>query len=784
MSIFNELKRRKVFRVAAGYFVSAWILIQVVETVFPAFGLDDAAFRMLVLVLAIGLIPTVILSWAFELTRGGLVAERDVESASQGSEPATVMSVLRRPRFALPLSLAVIMAVGTIVALSTQLSGSREARRELLPQIENLIAESEFERAYALALEAETHLPHDPLLEQLWSQIAVTMSFRTEPAGAQVSYKRYSQPDSEWLSLGATPIESVRLPRAVLRWRLEKPGYELAERSGESFDGTYRMKLSEGMLSDGVVRVPESTRYFLLTGYAPRLFDVPRFEADRFEVSNEDYLEFVRSGGYENAEYWSHLRFERDGEAIPWAEAVAEFRDATGRFGPATWEGGTYPDGDGELPVTGIGWFEAAAYARYRGKQLPTIYHWSSMTLFPAKEEIETDTGSRPGYGLFRSQLIAQSNFADTGPAARGSHVAAAPFGTQDAAGNVREWCWNATGGESDDQRYILGGSWQDPTYLYTYGVADSPWDRSAVNGVRLVNFDENAEAVASFKAPVPLPAKEKLTPVSDEVFTVYRDLFDYDRTPLNTMIESADSESLHWMHETVSFDATYGDERVLAHVFLPKNIEPPFQTVVYYPSSDAIFRQNSEDLELNFVDFIIKSGRALVYPVLWGTYERNAGIDTTWPNDTREYSNRVVQWIQDFRRTVDYLETRPDMDLDRLGFYGFSWGGWNGPIVLALDDRFKTGVFLSGGIPPTLARPEASSASFASRVTQPVLMISGKDDVIRPVATYQAPMFDSLGTKEELKRHAILDGGHLPPWEQTTTEALNWFDRYLGPVE
>jgi dienelactone hydrolase len=235
---------------------------------------------------------------------------------------------------------------------------------------------------------------------------------------------------------------------------------------------------------------------------------------------------------------------------------------------------------------------------------------------------------------------------------------------------------------------------------------------------------------------------------------------------------------------ETVSFDATYNGQRMLAQVFLPKNIDPPYQVVMYFSSSAAILRRSSDELEIDFIDFIIKSGRAVVLPVLWGTYERNTDLESTWPNETREYSNSVVRWIQDFRRTADYLETRDDMNLSKLGFYGFSWGGWNGPIVLALDERFDTGVFLSGGIPPTLARPEASSASYASRVTQPVLMISGKNDVVRPVATYQAPMFESLGTPDELKRHAILDGGHLPPKPLIIRETLGWFDRYLGPVE
>ncbi|MGA9573240.1 MAG: hypothetical protein WBS20_04745 [Lysobacterales bacterium] len=72
MSLFENLKRRKVFRVTAAYIVAAWIILQIVETVFPAFGLDDAAFRILVIALAVGLIPVVLLAWVFELTSQGI----------------------------------------------------------------------------------------------------------------------------------------------------------------------------------------------------------------------------------------------------------------------------------------------------------------------------------------------------------------------------------------------------------------------------------------------------------------------------------------------------------------------------------------------------------------------------------------------------------------------------------------------------------------------------------------------------------------------------------------
>jgi len=79
LSFFNELKRRNVLRVAAAYVVAAWLLIQVTETIFPLFGFDDGPARIVVIVLAIGLIPALIFAWAFEMTPEGLRKEKDVD---------------------------------------------------------------------------------------------------------------------------------------------------------------------------------------------------------------------------------------------------------------------------------------------------------------------------------------------------------------------------------------------------------------------------------------------------------------------------------------------------------------------------------------------------------------------------------------------------------------------------------------------------------------------------------------------------------------------------------
>jgi TolB-like protein/Tfp pilus assembly protein PilF len=88
LSLFNELKRRNVFRVGAAYVVASWLLIQVAETIFPLFGFDDTPARIVVIALAIGFIPALVFAWAFEMTPEGLKKEKDVDR-SQSSTPNT-----------------------------------------------------------------------------------------------------------------------------------------------------------------------------------------------------------------------------------------------------------------------------------------------------------------------------------------------------------------------------------------------------------------------------------------------------------------------------------------------------------------------------------------------------------------------------------------------------------------------------------------------------------------------------------------------------------------------
>ena len=135
-------------------------------------------------------------------------------------------------------------------------------------------------------------------------------------------------------------------------------------------------------------------------------------------------------------------------------------------------------------------------------------------------------------------------------------------------------------------------------------------------------------------------------------------------------------------------------------------------------------------------------------------------------------------------RRTVDYLETRDDIEADKLAYVGLSLGGRYGPIFTAIEDRFGAAIFIAGGFAYAEDLPdEVLPVHFASRSTVPTLMINGSQDFMRPVATSIQPMFQMLGTAPSDKQLVLFPEGHIPPTNETARAALDWLDRYLGPV-
>jgi eukaryotic-like serine/threonine-protein kinase len=680
------------------------------------------------------------------------------------SGPVPIARAIRKPKFLIPAAIVVLAAVLVVAYFVRRGQRLRWVHETAIPQIDRYSKEWKGMEAFQLLQQAERDAPHDPALAQLQEKIHYDLNIISQPAGADVYGRDYDQPQSAWLYLGKTPLEHFRIPRAFYAFRISKEGYETVFTSGPSGNGAVDKHLSgivldpSGSMPAGMVRVTAGE--VDPTGYDQRTLDA--FFIDQFEVTSAEFKKFVDAGGYRDPKYWK-FPMVKDGHTLSFPEAMQLFRDKTDRPGPATWELGTFLNGEEQFPVNGVSWYEAAAFAEFSGKSLPTIYHWYRAA----------------GMGSF-SDILQTSNFSMKGPAKVGSYSGLGPFGTYDMAGNVKEWCFNNS---TADRKYILGGAAGDPPYMYQEPDAHPPFDRSATNGFRLIKLvghstiPENLGATVSFERT----DYRKFKPVSDSVFAMYEHIYAYDHLPLDAKLESEDNSSPYWRLQRVSVNATYGNERLPIYLFLPKNAAPPYQTVIYFPYGGAQEQHFLDEAQIGRIDFIVKSGRALIYPIYKNTYER---LGTLPEPGTIAERDETVQQADDFRRSIDYLQTRDDIDHEKLGFFAISWGGLLFPIMAGQEPRLKAIAVWSGGCDSSKVLPEADPMNFAPRVKAPVLMINGRYDFVFPLETCQNPLFDALGPPAADKKHILYDSGHMPLMLPMMKDTLDWFDHYLGPVK
>jgi formylglycine-generating enzyme required for sulfatase activity/dienelactone hydrolase len=704
--------------------------------------------------------------------------------------------LLRRPGVAIPTVVVLVAAALSAGIVYRRAGGARWAREEGIPQVMQFVAKDDYAGAFEVAKEVERYSPNDPVLARLWSEFSAVGSITTMPDGADVYVQDYATPDAAWRPLGRTPLRDIKLPRGVFRFRVEKTGFEtqmvaatnpgnLLQNAAYRLNSPIEISLLARGTSPEMTPVPGGAFPVNLSGFkTDELIRLDPFSIDRHEVTNADFKKFVDRGGYGNPELWRGLSFVLNGHHLAWPAAIKEFHDSTGRAGPATWELGEYLPGQGEHPVSGVSWYEAVAYCRGEGKTLPTVFHWARAALSPAEL-----------FAPLAPAIIPLSNFGGKGPAPVGSYRGMGPYGTYDMAGNVREWSWNESAG---GRRWIHGGAWSDPVYALVDPLSLPPFDRSTTNGFRCLRYGNEAAIPDALSARVETYARDHRSArgVSDEVFDVFRRQFALAKSTLNQRIDWRDTSGEDWTREKISFDAGYQSGRISALLFLPRNSRPPYQVVVYFPGLSSFVGRTSSDslqpggyVELHpggYLDFILKSGRALVWPIYQGSYERwDPALSSAGEEHLQAFRMRMLHWRYDVGKTLDALSARDDIDINRTAYVGISFGASPALPLLALESRLKAAALIAPGFWYQEMPPEADAINYVSRVTIPTLMLGGRYDYVMPLETSQKPLFELLATPADHKRHVVSEGGHMDfPRGELIREVLGWLDRYLGPVK
>lgn len=665
--------------------------------------------------------------------------------------------------------------------------------RENLKTAEKFAKEEKNLEAFDLALQTEKVLPNDESLQKLLPTISVLLSVNSVPEGAKIYLKRF-QPDEngkfpERQFVGETPVKDLRIARGSYILQVEKEGFTVFERTisgaipriGDSFIETPPLKIEAKLIESEknppkMVYVPAG-EYTLVNWSRPTETKVylDEFFIDKFEVTNAEYKEFITAGGYVRPELWK-LPFVKDGKEISVGEALALLKDKTGLPAPRSWSNQTFPDGKADFPVTDITWYEAAAYAEFRGKKLPTVFQW---------EKAARNGAFDPRYNAMPWGFIKQgkttenrANFRSTGTiAVTENEFGMSPFGAYNMAGNVAEWNLN----QSPEGFVTSGGAWNDLAYSFgDYGFYPGIYSANRI-GFRCV-FVPNPSSGNQGAIMIPPAETPQYKPSSEADFKTWLTHYDYDKKPLNAQIAEV-SETDSWRREKIIFTGE-GGEQAIGYLYLPKNFQKPLQIIHYVPPGDVVrgIRNLSDSIEM-FATPFIKSGRAVFGVVLKGYDERPFPANYNPPETSSvEFRKQMVNWITDLRRGVDYLETREDLDFNKLAFLGISNGANVGLVLTSIETRYKTLIFAGAGLEKEFKEriAETSPINFAPHIKTQKLIINGRYDETFPYNTDAIPLFKLL---REPKKIVLYDGGHIPTLEFLSPTVNNWLDETLGKV-
>lgn len=648
--------------------------------------------------------------------------------------------------------------------------------------------------------------PAESQLDQLWNELMVDVGISGIPDHAAVEICDWNNEPFKWhqvnrkgdsvtLPLGEVSIQTRQTVVAPsLRMRITCSGYETKEfvisaDELDAIEGDIKlMKDAEGV-PDGMRLVIGATDTIELRTKdgLKAWFKENGFWIDVHEVSNQDYQEFIEADGYQSPEFWSSAPFLMDGEVLSFGSAMKRFVDQTGNPGPASWIGGRFPEGMELYPVSGISFFEAAAYCRFRGKRLPTIVEW--------RKAISSCT---------KWALVARSNFASDGPEICGANSGVSRFNIRDLGGNVREWCSSVN---QNGSGFILGGSWENTRQVIHQNVAVDRWDRAIVNGFRCCkDRSETAKTQADRRQAdtymsTPIKRRTQIPATLAELNALHK----YDRSkltePRGNQIQNARLAERRVTYAIAQLNAPYDQKHFLLHLFAPAEVRKRLPCVVVLSDlqwfsdlttgSSPAMMIKTESL-VDIAALVSQGGVVLCIPEfsnktprrLEGNGEKALGIPGN--GNKKELPPHSIIRAKHVMRSLDYLASRTDLDSNQFFLLGIGDHGADAVRLLALDDRFQAGSLIATGYKKQSRlglRLDATKQKvpdvyhYAPHARQPLLMINGAYDLEYPELTCQKPLFNELGSavKEKIKIGSDLLNDHQQ-LNAALLHAIKWF--------
>jgi DNA-binding winged helix-turn-helix (wHTH) protein len=619
----------------------------------------------------------------------------------------------------------------------------------------------------------------DPDIERIRSAVTTTVSIETSPPNAMVHYRFYGDGESDWLPLGVTPLQA-ELPHGTWQLRVVADGYSTTEVAAPNpsrlFNNVnedfYTIRMAPARETpEGMVFVPGGDHLIPLFGFYTRA-DLGDYYIGKTEVSNREYQAFVDQGGYEDREYWQSL----EEAGLPFERTMEAFVDTTGVPGPAGWVDGRYPDGGADLPVTGVSWFEASAYAAFRGMQLPSARHW-------ARASLGIDENNHP----LSIELLKHANIDSSSPRPVTDGNAVSTWGAVNLVGNVREWTTTADG----DSRVSVGLGFRGPEWAYALPGMSLPRERAPDQGFRLASYSDEFEDVA-FPVSGIIPQVPVMT---DEQFSALAALYEYRNgtiTPdMVTRVSSIREE--RWIREKYLIESGTLAEPLPIIVFRPLEASAALQPVIYLPPGSSYtgkFPSDDITLERFGIDFLVDKGRALVWPIIAGTHERFRPRPRLTPEefDARWLLAKRLRRAE-IGAVIDFLEYDPAFDGNRVSLMAASFGATVvAPHILATEDRLRAAVLVSSSLASLdNARfdVDVNPNAYWPRVVLPTLVLNGRYDIATHISESRSNLFEAIGTPVEHKRFVLYDSSHWPlPKHRVASDSIAWLDEYAGYVE